>query len=61
MRKLKFELMRIVGADNRILANSIATTEDIWHAHRNVYESIGKSDWAQAIYKAYVKPLGIDY
>ena len=46
---------------HRGVANSIATPENIWKAHKTVYEGIGHNDWANAIYEAYVKPLGISY
>lgn len=38
-----------------------ATMQQIWQAHKEVYEAIGQSDWAHAIYEAYVKPNGIKY
>lgn len=53
--------MDIVGVDSRVIANNIATPEIIWQAHKNVYEAIGRNDWANAIYEAYVKPLNISY
>ena len=59
--RIEAELMNIVGADGRVVANSIATPENIWKAHKTVYEGIGHNDWANAIYEAYVKPLGISY
>ena len=59
--RIEAELMSIVGVNDRATANSIATPENVWQAHRNVYESIGHSDWANAIYEAYVKPMGINY
>lgn len=59
--RIEAELMDIVGVDSRVLANNIATPENIWQAHKNVYEAIGRNDWANAIYEAYVKPLNISY
>jgi subtilisin family serine protease/peptidoglycan hydrolase-like protein with peptidoglycan-binding domain len=47
-----------------ILTNSGKTTagvQEIWKAHRNVYESIGQPDWAMAIYEQYVKKFGVSY
>lgn len=59
--KIENELMRIVGVDNKRIANRIATPEQIWQAHKKVYENMGHDDWASAVYEAYVKKLGIDY
>ena len=53
--------MEIVGISDRKIANEIASPEQIWKAHKNVYEGIGHYDWAEAIYDAYVKGLGIKY
>jgi hypothetical protein len=38
-----------------------ATVEQIWKAHRNVYERLGQPDWAHAIYDAYFSSRGIPY
>lgn len=43
------------------LETSTRIPEIIWKAHREVYEKMGQADWASAIYKAYIKPLGIPY
>jgi len=43
------------------LGTTTKTPEIIWQAHREVYEKIGQSDWASAIYKAYIEPKGIPY
>jgi RHS repeat-associated protein len=55
------ELKTITGAKTQRGAANIASTEQIWQAHRNVYESMGHADWANAIYDAYVKKLDIPY
>lgn len=54
------ELARISGKSYKV-AKQTATAEQIWKAHRNIYEKIGEKDWAKAIYNAYVKKLGIKY
>ncbi|MCB2362495.1 hypothetical protein, partial [Clostridium estertheticum] len=54
------ELSEITGASYR-KAVSVATREQAWQAHRNVYEKIGQSDWARAIYEAYIKQFKIPY
>lgn len=59
--RISNELVNITGAKNKKSATAMASTEQIWQAHRNVYESIGQYDWANAVYSAYVKPLGINY
>ena len=59
--RIENELMDIVGVNNRVSANRIATPEQIWHAHKKVYEDIGHKDWASAVYEAHVKKLGIRY
>ena len=59
--KIENELMKIAGVDNRVSANRIATPEQIWQAHKKVYENIGHEDWASAVYQAYVKKPGINY
>lgn len=49
---------------DKILTNtgkSSAGAKEIWEAHRNVYEKIGQSDWAKAIYEKYVRGLNIPY
>ena len=49
---------------DRILTDSgknIAGVEEIWQAHRNVYEKIGQPGWANAIYEAYVKKFNVPY
>ncbi len=52
---------RISKELKKLTGGGAYTAEDIWKAHRNVYESIGQKDWAEAVYEAYVKPLGICY
>lgn len=59
--RIENELMSIMGVNNRKIANSNATPEQIWQAHKKVYIDIGQSDWASAIYEAYVEKLGISY
>ena len=59
--KINRELKSITGQATNRAAKAVATAEDIWHAHRNVYHAIGQDDWAGAIYEAYVKKLGIAY
>lgn len=49
---------------DKILANTGRNSvgvQEIWEAHRNVYEKIGQSDWANAIYEAYVKKFNVPY
>lgn len=49
---------------SKILTNSgknSAGVQEIWQAHRNVYEKIGQTDWANAIYEAYVKKFNVPY
>lgn len=53
-------LSRITGMDYKN-AKKNATLQQIWQAHKEVYESIGQSDWAHVIYDVYVKPKGIQY
>lgn len=55
------ELKKITGSQTERAAIKNATPEQIWQAHRNVYEKMGQREWAQAIYQAYVKPLGKPY
>ena len=55
------ELKNIVGTKTERAAVKNATPEQIWQAHRNVYEKMGNNDWAKAIYDAHVKHLGIPY
>jgi hypothetical protein len=38
-----------------------ASVEQIWIAHREVYKSLGREDWAKAIYEAYIQGRGIAY
>jgi hypothetical protein len=38
-----------------------ATPEQIWRAHRDVYNDIGHPEWAEAVYTAYFKSLGITH
>lgn len=59
-KKINAELQKIM-ATNSASSTSGATAEQVWQAHRNVYESMGHEDWANAIYEAYVKPKGISY
>ncbi|WP_152754121.1 hypothetical protein, partial [Clostridium estertheticum] len=40
---------------------SSAGVQEIWEAHRDVYEKIGQSDWANAIYEGYVKKFNVPY
>ena len=37
------------------------SAENIWQAHKAVYNEMGHSEWAAAIYEKYVKPMGIDF
>ncbi|MDE7417716.1 MAG: hypothetical protein K2N44_15670, partial [Lachnospiraceae bacterium] len=53
-------LERITGMNYKN-AKKNATMQQIWQAHKEVYESIGHSDWAHVIYDAYVKSKGIQY
>ena len=55
------ELKHITGQSNFQVAHDVATAEQIWQAHRNVYERIGQADWAEAVYEAYFKKMGIKY
>ena len=59
--KINRELKKITGSATVRMAKASATAEQIWQAHRNVYYDIGQGDWADAIYEAYVKKLGINY
>ena len=45
------ELKHITGQSNFQVAHDVATAEQIWQAHRNVYERIGQADWAEAVYE----------
>ncbi len=38
-----------------------ASVEQIWKAHRSVYDDIGHPEWAEAIYEAYFKSKGISF
>lgn len=55
------ELKNIVGTKTERAAVKNATPEQIWQAHRNIYEKMGYGDWAKAIYDAHVRHLGIPY
>ncbi|MBU3179423.1 hypothetical protein KPL47_24440, partial [Clostridium estertheticum] len=55
------EIKKITGTNTQRAAIKNATPEQIWQAHRNVYEGMGQKDWAEAIYSAYVKNLKIPY
>jgi len=55
------ELKKIVGTKTERAAVKNATPEQIWQAHRNIYEKMGYGDWAKAIYDAHVRHLGIPY
>jgi RHS repeat-associated protein len=40
---------------------SRASVEQIWQAHRNVYDRAGYHEWSSALHKAYFEPLGVAY
>jgi hypothetical protein len=37
------------------------TKVQCWQAHKQVYEQLGRTDWAKAIHSKYFQPLGIEY
>ena len=39
----------------------LSRAEQIWQAHRNVYQRMGYNDWAQAVHKAYFQGRGIKF
>lgn len=59
--KIIGEGKNITGSITQRGAVKNSTPEQIWQAHRNVYERMGHTDWAEAIYDAYVKKLNIPY
>ena len=38
-----------------------ASVQQIWTAHRSVYEELNHPEWAEAIYDAYFQSRGISY
>jgi Spy/CpxP family protein refolding chaperone len=55
------QLKAITGSRTQRGAVSSATPEQIWQAHRNVYEGMGQNSWAKSVYDKYISPLGIPY
>ncbi len=55
------QLKTITGSSTQRGAVSSATPEQVWQAHRVVYEGMGQNSWAKAVYDKYISPLGIPY
>lgn len=48
----ELQAMGVIGAP---------TAEQEWMAHRNIYHRAGFSEWTDALYIKYFKPMGINY
>ena len=35
--------------------------EEVWRAHRDVYNRIGREDWSKLIYETYFEKIGVAY
>ncbi|EMS70458.1 hypothetical protein CTER_3868, partial [Ruminiclostridium cellobioparum subsp. termitidis CT1112] len=55
------QLKTITDSSTQRGAVSSATPEQVWQAHRVVYEGMGQNSWAKAVYDKYISPLGIPY